>query len=272
MVSVLQEKRSGKTYNYSKYIHNVQKEEVERKNKKVSLSNKLMSRIHISPDKEEEIKEKLQKANSKLTPQDFYTQKILYPLILVVFFLLIGLFREDKTFLFLAIASSLLYFAPNLFLSQRLATARTMRRAELPSYLTPLGLLLFTYTPYQAVKKSVDYAGPFLKPYVEQLITEMEIYPGSARPFENFSKNLEIIEASSFVAALQQAFETDQSKSREIINSQIKFMRQMRTQNYLTLIEGQPMKLTKFNMIPLVGIISVVFTIVGTVMFIMFKV
>ncbi|MFL0364649.1 hypothetical protein ACH0BF_16720 [Pseudobacillus sp. 179-B 2D1 NHS] len=225
-----------------------------------------MKVIKVSPEKEKEIESKLINSNSKLTLKDFYSQKLLYPLVLVSLFLLLALFREQKIFFALALVSSLLYFMPNYLLNQRVEAAKRMRRIELPSYLTPLGLLMITYTPYQAVKKSINYAGPFLRPHVQQMISEMEMYPGSSKPYQNFSKNLGISEASTFIAALQQAFETDQSKSRDIINSQINFMRQMRTQNYLSLIELQPMKLTKYNMIPVVAIVAVVFTIVGTVM------
>lgn len=266
---VLQEKRSDKSYNYSKFILSSQKKQVDkdRKNNVVySLTDMIMKRLNISIEKEKEITEKLINSNSKYTIKDFYAQKILYPLVLVTLSLLIGLFQEKSIFFVLAVVSSLLYFAPNLLLNQRVAAAKYMRRVELPSYLTPLGLLMITYTPYQAVKKSIHYAGPFLKPHVQTLINELEVYPGSSKPYENFSKNLGINEASTFIAALQQAFETDSTKSREIINSQIKFMRLMRTQNYLSVIEQQPMKLTKFNLIPVIAIVSVVFTVAGTIM------
>ncbi|MGG6447712.1 hypothetical protein [Pseudobacillus badius] len=264
---MLQEKRSEKTYNYSKFIYASQQEEFEKTKKpQIHLTERIMKVIKVSPEKEKEIESKLINSNSKLTLKDFYSQKLLYPLVLVSLFLLLALFREQKIFFALALVSSLLYFMPNYLLNQRVEAAKRMRRIELPSYLTPLGLLMITYTPYQAVKKSINYAGPFLRPHVQQMISEMEMYPGSSKPYQNFSKNLGISEASTFIAALQQAFETDQSKSRDIINSQINFMRQMRTQNYLSLIELQPMKLTKYNMIPVVAIVAVVFTIVGTVM------
>ena len=167
---------------------------------------------------------------------------MLFPLVLVILFATLGAIQGSKLLFILAGVSTLLYFVPDFMLNQRVIYARGMRKNELPSYLTPLGLLLYTYTPYQAVKKSVNYAGPYLKPFVEQLAIEMEMYPGSSMPFENFTKKIEVNEANSFIVALQQAFETDQSRSRDIINSQIRFMRKMREQNYHTMIEKQPLK------------------------------
>lgn len=267
----LLEKRSDRKFNYSKYVQNVISEEGIPASGLNKVSLNLKRKIRISKDKEDELEKTLRLANSRLSPRDFYMQKFLYPLILIILFLLLRVFTENNFYYLLAVASAGMYFMPNLLLKQRIKYAAQMRRNELPSYLTPLGLLLFTFTPYQAVQRSLSYAGPFLRPYVERLIAEIEMYPGSNKPFENFSNSLQIAEAQSFVAALQQAFETDPSKSRKIISSQINLMRQMRTQTLLTKIETQPLKLTKFNLVPVIAIVAVVFTIVFSVMTSAFK-
>lgn len=265
-LDVFFEKRNSKSFNYSKYLHQLNSEETNRGVKGfTAIFAKTADKIAVPKDKEEALKQKLELANMTLTPKGFYAQKLVYPLVFVLLFLLIGLIQEQKVMLLLALLSGGLYFYPNFILRNRLKMAAEMRRFELPTYLTPLGLLLYSHTPYKAVKASVRYAGPYLRPFVETLAAEMDMYPGSTKPFKNFSRNVGIPEAESFISALQQAFNTDPVKSREIIQSQVIIMRKLREQNYLTLIEKQPLKMAKYNLVPIAGMVMIVGTIVITV-------
>jgi hypothetical protein len=261
MVLTLAEKRSDRTYNYTRFIENLETGQVA--SPKTNLGRYFrpfikgtQNRIKLSKKVEEELERKFKEAAMNITPQQFYTNKIIYPVVFVTIFLVLALLRDNsKVFYVLAGISTLTYYYPDYVLKQKLKNAKAIRKLELPNYLTPLGLLLHSYTPYQAVKKSLKFAGPYLKPYVEQLIIEMEMYPSSTRPFRNFAENLGIAEAQTFMTALQQAVNTDPAKSRDIIQSQIEMMRKLREENYLTVIELKPLAMNKYNFFLIVCIL-----------------
>lgn len=253
MVLTLAERKSDKTYNYTKFIENLENGNEPKQNNGLNkylnpFVQSTQKRIRISKDVEEKLESQFKEAVMNMTPHQFYTNKILYPVVFVSLFLLLAFLRDTKmVFYILAAVSSLTYFYPDYILKQKLKNAKAMRRFELPNYLTPLGLMMYSYTPFQAVKKSLKFAGPHLKPYVEKLIIEMEMYPSSTKPFKNFADSLAIPEAQTFMTALQQAIKTDPSRSRGIIQNQINLMRKLREENYLLLVELRPLAMNKYN-------------------------
>ena len=272
MVLTLAEKKTDKTYNYTRFIENLETGQVP--SPKSGLKQYFnpfikgtQDRIKLSKNVEEELEKKFKEAVMNMTPQQFYTNKIIYPVAFVTVFLVLAVMRDNSViFYILAGVSTLAYFYPDYMLKQGLKYARAARRIELPNYLTPLGLLLHSYTPYQAVKRSVKFAGPYLKPYVEQLVIEMEMYPSSTRPFRTFAENLGITEAQTFMTALQQAMNTDPSKSRDIIQNQIDMMRKLREENYLTTIELKPLAMNKYNFLLIACILVIPMAMLMNVM------
>jgi preprotein translocase subunit YajC len=275
MVLTLAERKTDKTYNYTKFIENLEKGDLpDHKSGLAKYFNPFLAstqkRIKLSKDVEEELEKKFKEAAWNITPQQFYTTKVLYPVVLVSIFLLLGFIRDNNIiFYILAAVSSLTYYYPNYILKQKLKNAAAMRRFELPNFLTPLGLMMYSYTPFQAVKKSLKFAGPYLRPYVEKLVIEMEMYPSSTKPFRKFADDLGIPEAQTFMTALQQAINTDPSKSRNIIQNQIEMMRKLREENYMMIIELRPLAMNKYNfllivcilVIPVVALVNVLMSV-----------
>ena len=274
MVLTFAERKTDKTFNYTKYVEGLESGNIATPKSGLDryltpLMQSTQKRIKISGDVEAKLEEQFKEAVMNITPQQFYTNKILYPVVFVALFLLLAFTQSSKSvFYVLAAVSSLTYFYPDYILKQKLKNAKAMRKFELPNYLTPLGLMMYSYTPFQAVKKSSKFAGPHLKPYVDRLAIEMEMYPSSTKPFQKFAESLGIPEAQTFMTALQQAINTDPSRSREIIQNQINLMRRLREENYLMIIELRPLAMNKYNFfliacvlfIPAVVLVNVMMT------------
>ncbi|WP_162985728.1 hypothetical protein [Virgibacillus halodenitrificans] len=217
MVLTLAERKTDRTYNYTRFVENLETGNLPTQRSGLSQYFKsflqtTQNRIKLSKNVEEDLERKFKEAAWNMTPQQFYTTKVLYPVVFVSIFLLLGFIRDNNViFYILAVVSSLTYYYPNYILKNKLKNAEAMRRFELPNFLTPLGLMMHSYTPFQSVKKSLKFAGPYLRPYVEKLVIEMEMYPSSTKPFRKFADDLGIPEAQTFMTALQQAINTDQS-------------------------------------------------------------
>lgn len=254
MILTLAERKSDRAFNYTKFVESLESGNITTAKSGLNryitpFVESTQKRIKLSSKVEERLESQFKEAIMNMTPQQFYTNKILYPVVFVTLFLLLAFFQKDTKTIFLGMAavSALLYFYPDYILKQKLKNAKAMRRFELPNYLTPLGLMMYSYTPFQAVKKSLKFAGPHLKPYVERLVIEMEMYPSSTKPFQKFADSLDIPEAQTFMTALQQAIKTDPSRSRDIIQNQITLMRRLREENYLMIIENRPLAMNKYN-------------------------
>ncbi|MDP4087305.1 MAG: hypothetical protein Q8934_22335 [Bacillota bacterium] len=197
---------------------------------------------------------KLKQAGMKQTPETFVATKIIYSTFVLIFFLILFVINQKTILLGLGLAGTVfMYVYPNRQLDKNIKYATAMRRLELPDFLTPLGLMMYSYTPYQSVKECEKFAGPFLKPYVEQLTIEMDLEPGSVRPFQNFAKQIGVSQAQTFVVAIQQALNTDRTRSRGILKKQVDVMRRLREESYNELIYKKPLAVNKYNAIMLLN-------------------
>lgn len=113
-------------------------------------------------------------------------------------------------------------------------------RIQLPQYLSALSMLLQTYTPLEAIRSSIKYAPPIMKLYVEELVAQIELYPASTKPYQDFAKRVQLIEAKEFMIALQQIMNVNALNAESIIESQVKNMRSLEKQAYAELIEDRP--------------------------------
>ena len=140
-------------------------------------------------------------------------------------------------------------------------------KIELPEYLSAFAVLLQSYTPYEATKKSKEYAGPLLKPYVEHLITQIELYPASHTPYEEFANTIDLREAKEFVVALNQLMKVDANNANRIISDQIKIMDELQEEAYNEQIEARPDEVQMYitpMLFPLVAIIlTFLFVLIG---------
>lgn len=208
--------------------------------------------VKLSDDRRENLRLKLQQASMIQTPETFMATKVIYTAFVLVFFLILFAVHQKSVLLLFAVGGAVfIYFYPNRQLERNIKYAIAMRRMELPDYLTPLSLLMYSHTPYQAVKKCEDFAGPFLKPYVQKLMMDVDLNPGSVEPFQDFAKNVGVAQAQTFIIAIQQAFTTDSTRSREILEKQVEVMAKLREESYNELINKKPLAVNKYNAIML---------------------
>lgn len=210
--------------------------------------------VRLSDDQQEDLRLKLKQAGMSQSPETFQVMKIVYSLLMAIFFLMMYLFSLNLIILGIgAVATIFMYFYPNRMLKNNIIYANAMRRLELPDYLTPLGLLMYSYTPYQAIKECEKFAGPYLLPFVQDLMVEIDLEPGSTKPFQDFADRLGIQQAQTFVVAIQQAMNTDRTRSRELIQKQVEVMQRLREESYNELINKKPLEVNKYNALMLLN-------------------
>ncbi|MEK5105047.1 hypothetical protein MKX83_24200 [Cytobacillus sp. FSL M8-0252] len=149
---------------------------------------------------------------------------------------------------------------PKKTLKKNRAYYEQQMKIELPIYLDAFGVLLQNHTPYQATKLSIDYAGPLIKPYVERLITQIDLYPASSFPYDDFARSIDMREAKEFIIALNQITRVDSTNAEQIINDQIQIMNELQEEAYNEQIESRPDEVEKFVMPMIFPLIAIIMT------------
>lgn len=237
-----------------------------------SLLNLTQKSVKLSDDSRENLRLKLRQAGMKQSPETFIAQKIVYSLLMALLFITLYVVHQKTIMLGFAVGSSILmYFYPNRILSKNIKYANAMRKLELPDYLTPLAKLMSSFTPYQAVKECEKFTGPFLKPYVEQLMVDIDLEPGSIKPFQKFASQIGVPQAQLFVVAIQQAMTTDRQRSKVILEKQRVIMMRLREESYNELINKKPLVVNKYNTIMLFNMALIVLSMMVYVFFSLFS-
>lgn len=210
------------------------------KNKKLKM---------LSKSKEEELQKKIAIAGMNISVRKFYQTKILYGVLCTSASMVGLLFTGTLLFKLLVIISPFLYFYPNVLLKKRIKESLGHRKLELPKYQKVVATLLKNHSTTKAIMKSREYAGPYLKPFVDELAIELETRPGDDAAFRNFAKNVDLPEVHTFVVAIKQASEVEKSGAIAILDDQIKLMNDLQQENYQYLISSKPMEFSKWNFI-----------------------
>ncbi|PEB54625.1 hypothetical protein COO03_05125 [Bacillus sp. AFS098217] len=231
------------------YVENAKKIEKKNLNQMMLSPFHSLSHKYLTEEKKENIQKKLDAAGLETKPEEYLKMKVAYPIIFTSIFLICSVFHDYYLFKVGIIIAPFLYFYPDYLLKMRMKQAKEERRFELPEFLIPLSQILKTHTTLEAVKKTQLYAGSYIRPYVNTLAAELEMYAGSDQPFKNFANALDIPEVNTFTIALQQAQKTDKVQSIRIMDSQIKMMRELKHENYNHLIQNKPMQMNKYNVV-----------------------
>lgn len=205
------------------------------------------------------VETKLNEAKINQSFSNFMTKRIINTALCVVYMAGMGYFLNLSLFYYLAIPFAVLVFSiPMKQLNKRKVAYYKQLRLELPMYLASFGVLLKDRTPIDAVRSSVDYAGYYLRPYVETLVTEIELYPTDGRPYHNFSKGVQVREAQEFMIAFQQMMKVTSDNGSAIIDHQIEVMNQMQQETFKEELEDRADLLDKFIMSMMLPFIVVI--------------
>jgi len=179
-----------------------------------------------------------------------------------IFLLMITLYfvsGKNVLFLYLSLPLTILaYMLPKRTLKKSKQYYIFQMKQELPDYLFHFAVLLKSYTSFEATKKSEEYAGPLLKPYVQRLITQIELSPASKEPYHAFAEAIELREAREFVVALEQIMKVDAASADKMIEDQIHIMGELQEEAYNEQIEARPDEVERYinpMLFPFIGII-----------------
>lgn len=207
--------------------------------------------------------------------QSFYSfmlMRVINSVVIVLVFVVLAYLLKVNLFYYLAAPVAILMFnIPMKNLKKRKDAYYKQLKLELPMYLSSFGVLLNDRTPIDAVRASVDYAGGYLKPYVETLVTEIELYPTENRPYQNFADGVQVREAQEFMVAFQQMMKVTSENGSAIIDHQIDVMNKLQQETYKEELEDRGDILDRFIMSMMLPFIAVILSFLVVMLIDTFK-
>lgn len=195
-----------------------------------------------------DIQLKIDEAGWSIKPINFTFRRIFLAIVFPILVMILYFFTRMTMYLFFVLPLGYIAFQmPNRSLNNAINAKKQNFRKELPEYLSSFAIMLQTFTPYEATKRSIDYAGPLLRPYVERLITEIDLNPASTKPYLDFAKNIDIPEAKEFMVALNQATTVSAAQAHKIISDQLKLSDELQEEGYNELIKNRPNEVLKWE-------------------------
>ncbi|MED3804429.1 hypothetical protein P4562_21250 [Lysinibacillus xylanilyticus] len=235
------------------YVNNVQE----------SKDNiKFLDKITSLKKYKEYLSVEIEKAYLDISVEKFLIRRMIYAV--TTFLLVILLYVDSKESIYLYISlpiAFLMYKLPKRTLKRHIQKRDFQLKVEIPNFLYNYAVLLESYPPYEATKQSIDYAGPIIKPHVEHMVTQINLYPASNKPFHEFADNLKIREVKEFVTALEQIMKVDSKRSTQILKDQIKIMDKLQAKLYEELVKRRPEETRMYANIMLWPMFGVLITI-----------
>lgn len=193
---------------------------VERDGKRRLIDREVAQKlIPINSAMEKKMEEKLSRADIKQSAYDFLLRTIINGIIagVAAFFLSIFVFPPYVSILVTVAIMAIAIYFPIAEIDKRIKSVQLERSMQLPRYIKTLITLLKTKTTYDAIEESVKFATPAIKPFAKQLLIEINQYPNSSRPFDNFAKDLNVKQARQFMNLLYQSLDLSQKTSLEFM-------------------------------------------------------
>lgn len=211
------------------------------KTKEVAEESTLFERL-VSFDKyKAHLQKILNDAHMNLSATNFIIQRIIFSASISLLVIVMYLVLKQQIFVYLVIPLAIIgYMIPKRRIKKSEQQYTNQMKTELPDYLYHFSVLLEDYTPYDATRRSIEYAGRLLKPFVERLVAQIALYPSSHQPYYEFADSVGIREAKEFVAALEQIMKVDAKSSARIIKDQIEIMNELQEEAYNEQIELRP--------------------------------
>lgn len=207
------------------------------------------------------LENEIAEARLNTTANRFLAKRVTIAFLMLVLSLVLYKVSSLTLYLYLAVPLGVVaYIIPKRQLKKSKRFYEQQMKLELPEFLSSFAVLLQSYTPFEATKKSVEYAGPVLQPYVQRLVTQMELYPARPKPYNEFAESVGIREAKEFMVALQQIMNVDATLAEKIIKDQIKTMNELEEEAYNELIEERPDEVQKFITPLIFPLVAICFT------------
>ncbi|QWB31992.1 hypothetical protein [Exiguobacterium acetylicum] len=259
VVNQVSDLRSRKRFVLKSFLQEGQEEQ--------SQTYPLLERITSFDKYRVHVETKLKEARSPQTFEKFMMKRLIHAAICIVYLFGMGFMFDVSIFYYLALPIA--FYVSSIPMKQltkaQIAYTR-QKRLELPTYLSSFIILLKDFTPLDALRKSVDYAGSTLKPFVETLITEVELYPADNRAYRNFIKNVDIKEAEEFIMAFQQMQKISVENSSKILEFQLETMDELQDETYEEVSETRMDTLDRNIRSMMIPYVAIIFSLLGILM------
>lgn len=170
---------------------------------------------------------------------------------------------------FIVVFASLVF--PFYTLDGKVSELRAQREFDLPRFFKMLIALMKTHIPYKALQESVSYTPISVRPFVEQLIVEIEQMPTSSIPFENFADNIGVDKARNFMTILHQSMHVSPERSIEFLENLKKQSDMMEDEAVNNLAQISVGKIKKYKIVLFLCILISPLSIVAIIVVDMFK-
>jgi Flp pilus assembly protein TadB len=210
----------------------------------------LESLIYLPRSKEEEIRKKLLEVDIHITPKQYLLRFILIGIVVLLISLIVGIVTGRYLVFFVGLVFLVIsILQPFRALDSMVNEKKLKLRLELPEYMEAFALMLQQLPLYETTRKSIDFAGPTLKPYIERLLVDIELNPGSDQPYLRLAEELNIPEMKQFMVSITQAMNVDQERAQQIIVEELNAIEELRENSYTELIDkkGFNMDLKNFG-------------------------
>jgi hypothetical protein len=193
---------------------------IERDGKRRLIDREIAQKLlPINRELESKLEKKMAEAGMKQSAHDFLIRAILHATIIGILVFAITIFFLPG---YVSILSTIVFIAVSIYLpisqiNSRIKSLQLERSLALPRYIKRICTLLITKTPYEAISESLKYAQPCIKPYATQLLIEINQYPNSSIPYDNFAKAINVKQARQSMNLLYQSFDVSQKNSIEFL-------------------------------------------------------
>jgi len=194
------------------------------------------------------IKNTEKSTNIKVLPFVFKYFIIASLLLLVNLFLPFLTDQYSQYMLLVCLASVFIIYMPFQMLKTMALNRQNKMSLELPEYLESFALIKQQQTLYQTTLNSAKFAGPTIKPYVDDLILDVKLNPGSSLPYQTFAKELDNVDVETFMNTMVETSRVDEKIANDLIAEELRLIGRMRSDVYTAIIEEVEAKVGTRNM------------------------
>lgn len=208
---------------------------------------------------EESLRKQLLSVNIHVDPSEYLYKYFITAILIVVGFPLVGIISNQNLFVFSSfglIIGILVIVQPIKAIKKYSESIKLQIRLELPEFMESFALYLHSQSLYETTMRSINFAGPRLYPYVEKLLVDVELSPGSDKPYKDFAKSLDVPEVENFIVSIVQTVNVDKKRATEIINEELEVLEDLRENAYNQKIDESGSKLNGLiflNVMPALG-------------------
>ena len=180
--------------------------------------------VNISPKKRAVYEEKLVQAglSDKWTPMDIVACKVIIPVVVFVFYLLIAIINgEDLFYLFSLILPIITYMIPDVWLNGQVKKKKETIQRELPHYVNGIAIMCEAgLNLFPAIKEVASQKKGLLSNEFNQVLQKINVGLSQTEALDEMAERCQVEELSRFVSVINQAMERGAAGISELLRKQ----------------------------------------------------